>query len=81
MPQNVWNLVTKVLQKAAGRDIRLGFRVPYCTGVPSRSSATTFNGGDSSSNMLNKVWILQSMNHQCIKNLEDVLNRGWGAQN
>ena len=33
---------------------------------------TTFNGGDSSSNLLNKVWILQSVSHQCIINQEDV---------
>ena len=35
---------------------------------------TTFNGGDSSSNVLNKVRILQSVNHPCIISLEDVIN-------
>ena len=35
---------------------------------------TTFNGGDSSSNVLNKVRILQSVNHTCIINMEDVID-------
>ena len=36
---------------------------------------TTFNSGDSSSNVLKKVWILQSVNHPCITSLEDVIDR------
>ena len=39
-----------------------------------RTIVTTFNGGDSSSNMLNKVRILQSVNHPCITSLEDVID-------
>ena len=35
---------------------------------------TTFNGGDSSSNMLNEVRIFYMENHSCNKNLEDVIN-------
>ena len=35
---------------------------------------TTFNGGDSSFNMLNKVQILQLVNHPCILNLEDLID-------
>ena len=33
-----------------------------------------FNGGHSSSNVLNKVRILQLVNHLCIINLEDVID-------
>ena len=35
---------------------------------------TTFNGGNSSSNVLNKVRILQLVNHPCILSLEDVID-------
>ena len=35
---------------------------------------TTFNGGDSSSNVLNKVRILQLVKHPCIISLEDVID-------
>ena len=34
---------------------------------------TTFNGGNSSSNVLNKLRILQLVTHPCIVNLEDVI--------
>ena len=40
-----------------------------------RTIVTNFNGGDSSSNVLNKVRILQSVNHPCIINLEDVIDK------
>ena len=57
-------MVSKVLGKGAFREVRLGFREPdlhrgtikiicKCTII------TTFNVGDSSSNVLNKVPILQ----------------------
>ena len=36
---------------------------------------TTFNGRDGSSNVLNKVRILQSVNHLCIIYLEEVIER------
>ena len=39
-----------------------------------RTIIITFNGGDSSSNVLNKVWILQLVNHPCIISLEDVID-------
>ena len=39
-----------------------------------RTIVTTFNGGASSSNVLNKVWILQSVNHPCIISLKDVID-------
>ena len=39
-----------------------------------RTTATTFNGGNSSSNVLNKVWILQSVSNLCIIKLEDVID-------
>ena len=40
-----------------------------------RIIVTTFNIGDSSSNMMNKVRILQSVNHPCILTLEDVTDK------
>ena len=42
--------------------------------MPVLHRITTFNGGNSSSNMLNKVQILQSVNRPCITNLEDVID-------
>ena len=39
-----------------------------------RTTITTFNAGNSSSNVLNKGWILQSVNHPCIINLENVID-------
>ena len=39
-----------------------------------RTIVTSYNGGDSSSNLLNKVRILQSVNHPCIINLEDLID-------
>ena len=59
--------------------VRLGFRVPelhqvaikiFCKGT----IVTTFNGGDSSSNVLKKVRILQSVNHPCITSLKDEID-------
>ena len=35
---------------------------------------TTFNGGNSSSNLLNKVRIIQSVNNPFIINLEDAID-------
>ena len=55
--------MSKLLQKAAGGEVRMGFRVSYWRRVAIQiicKRATTFNGGDSSSNMLNKVWIFHS---------------------
>ena len=56
--------VSKVLGKGACGEVRLGFRVPDLHRVAikntcKRTIVTTFNGGDSSSNVLNKVQILQ----------------------
>ena len=39
-----------------------------------RTIVTTVNGGDSSSNLLNKVSILHSVNHPCIITLDNVIN-------
>ena len=39
-----------------------------------RTIVTTFSGGDSSSNVLNKVRILQSVNHPCITSLNDLID-------
>ena len=69
--------VSKVLEKAACAEVTLGFRVPDLHRVAIKvicKRVTTFNGGDSSSNVLNKVQILQSVNHPCIINLEDVID-------
>ena len=71
--------VSKVLEKAASGEVRLGFRVPDLHRVAikvicKRTIVTTFTGGDSSSNVLNKVWILQLVNHSYIISLEDVIN-------
>ena len=38
------------------------------------TTSDTFNGGDSTSNVLKKVQILQSVNHPRIINLEDVID-------
>ena len=38
------------------------------------ANVTTFNDGDSSSNVLNKVRILQAVNLPCIINLEDMID-------
>ena len=56
------------------RELRLGFSVHRVTIKIICKSNTTFNGGDSSFNILNKVWILQSVIHPCIINLEDVID-------
>ena len=42
----------------------------FCKGT----IVTTFNGGDSSSNVLKKIGIFQLVNHPCIISLEDVIN-------
>ena len=39
-----------------------------------RTIVTTFNPGNSSSNVLNMVRILQLVNHPCIISLEDVID-------
>ena len=62
-----------MLEKGACGEVRLGFRVPDLHRVAIKvickhTIITTFNGGDSSSNVLNKVRI-----HPCIINLEDVI--------
>ena len=72
--------LSKVLEKGACREVRLGFRVPGLHTVAIKiickgTIVTTFNGGNSSSIVLNKVWILQLVNHPCIINLEDVIDR------
>ena len=72
-------MVIKVLEKGACGEVRLGFRVPDLHKVAikiicKRTTVSTFNGGDSSSNMLDKVRILPSVTHLCIINLEDVIN-------
>ena len=64
-----------MLEKGACGEVRLGFRVPDLHRVAIKvickhTIITTFNGGDSSSNVLNKVRI-----HPCIINLEDVIDR------
>ena len=69
--------VSKVLGKGTCREVRLCFRLPDLHRVAikiicKRTVVTTFNGGDSSSNVLNQVRILQSVNHPCI--LEDVID-------
>ena len=74
--------MSEVLGKGACRKIRLGFRVPDPHRVAIKiickrttiTTITTFNAGNSSSNMLNEVRILQSVNHPCIINLEDVID-------
>ena len=69
--------VSKVLKKVAYGEVRLGFRVPDLNRVSIKvicKRVTSFNGGDRSSNVLNKVWILQSVNHLCIINLEDAID-------
>ena len=71
--------VSKVLGKGVCREVRLGFRVPNLHRVAIKINCkltivTPFNGGDSSSNVLNKVRILQSVNQPCIINLEDVID-------
>ena len=69
---------SKVLGKEACGEVRLNFRVPDLHRVAikvicKRTIVTTFTGGDSSSNVLNKVWILQSVNHPRIIILKDVI--------
>ena len=59
-----------MLEKEACVEVSLGFRVPDLHRVAikiicKRTIVTTFNGGNSSSNMLN---------NQCIINLEDVID-------
>ena len=71
--------VSKVLGKGACEEVRLGFMVPELHRVTIKiickhTIVIPFNGGDSSSNVLNKVPILQSVNHPCIINLEDVID-------
>ena len=41
--------------------------------ICNRTTVPTFIGANSSSNVLNNVRILQSVNHPCIINLEDVI--------
>ena len=68
-----------MLGKGACREIRLGFRVLDSHRVAikiicKRTTITTFNAGNSSSNVLNEVRILQSVNHPCVINLKDVID-------
>ena len=72
-------MVRKVLGKGACGEIRLGFRVPDLHRVTikiicKRTIVTDYIDGDSSSNLLNEVRILQSVNHPCIINLEDLID-------
>ena len=67
-------MVSKVLGEGVCGEVRLGFKVPDLHTVTikiicKRTIVTTFNGGNSSSNVLNKVMILQSVNHPWIINL------------
>ena len=69
--------VSKVLEKAASGEVRLGFRVPDLHRVAIKiicKRISTFNSGNSFSNVLNKVRILQSVNQPCIINLVDVID-------
>ena len=71
--------MSEVLGKGACGEIRLGFRVPDSHMVAikiicKRNTITTFNAGNSSSNVLNEVRILQSVNQPCIINMEDVID-------
>ena len=66
--------VSKVLEKVAIGEVRLGFRVPDLHKVAIKiicrcTNITTLNCGDSSSYVLNKVWILYSVNLLYIINL------------
>ena len=70
--------VSKLLEKGAWEKVRLGFRVPDVHRVAikiicKQTIVTTFNG-DSSSNVLNNIQILQSVIYLCIINLEDVID-------
>ena len=72
-------MVSKVLEKGACGEVLLGFRVPDLHRVAIKiickgTIITTFNGNDSFFNVLNNVWIHQSVNQSCIINLEDVIN-------
>ena len=63
--------MSKVLKKWVCWEVRLGFRVPDLQRVAIKiilkpTTFTTFNVGDSSSHIMNKVRILQSVNHPCI---------------
>ena len=63
--------------KVACGEVRQGLRVPDFHRVAVKiicKRLTTLYGGDSFSNLLNKVWILQSVNHPCIIYLEDVID-------
>ena len=69
--------MSKVLEKAACGEVRLGFSVPDLQRVAIKiicKRVTTLNSSDSSYNVLNKVRILQTVNHPCIINLEDVID-------
>ena len=71
--------VSKVLRKGACGEVRLGFRVPDLHMIAIKKICkviivTTFNGGNSSSNLLNKVRIIQSVNNPFIINLEDAID-------
>ena len=72
------SMVSNVLGKGACCEIRLSFMVPDLHRVAIKiickcTIFTTINGGNSSSNLLNKVRILQSVNDPCIINREDVI--------
>ena len=69
-------MVSQELGKGACGEVSLGVRVPDLHRVAIKITCkctivNTFDGGDSSCNVLNKVWILYSVNHRCI--IKDVI--------
>ena len=62
---------------AACGEVRLGFSVPDLQRVAIKiicKRVTTLNSSDSSYNVLNKVRILQLVNHLCNTSLEDMID-------
>jgi len=71
--------VSKVLGRGACGEVRLGFRIPDIRRVAikiisKRIPSPTLTGFTNSSSVLNEVKILQSVNHPCLINLEDVID-------
>ena len=65
--------VSKVLGRGACGEVRLGFRVPDLHRVAIKVICKRTTGTTGASSILNQVRILQSVNHPCVINLEDVI--------
>jgi len=68
--------VSKVLGRGACGEVRLGFRIPdlHRVAIKVINKRTTSTVPSNSQTIMNEVRILQSVNHPCIINLEDVIH-------